>query len=59
MGPTTMQSVQVQKLLEGKQLSAPETLNEALQVLAREDFPLSYGVPGGMPVFRKTLALAS
>ncbi|SPO26453.1 probable xanthine dehydrogenase [Ustilago trichophora] len=57
MGPTTMQSVQVQKFLEGKQFSAPETLSEALQILAREDFPLSYGVPGGMPIFRKTLAL--
>ncbi|GAC99094.1 xanthine dehydrogenase/oxidase [Pseudozyma hubeiensis SY62] len=57
MGPTTMQSVEVQKFLQGKQFSAPETLSEALQILAKQDFPLSYGVPGGMPVFRKTLAL--
>ncbi|EST04997.1 Aldehyde oxidase/xanthine dehydrogenase, molybdopterin binding [Kalmanozyma brasiliensis GHG001] len=57
MGPTTMQSKQVEKLLVGKTFSQPETLSEALQVLAKKDFPLSYGVPGGMPVFRKTLAL--
>ena len=57
MGPTTMQSVKVQEYLQGKQFSKPETLQEALQILAKEDFPLSFGVPGGMPVFRKTLAL--
>ncbi|SNX84972.1 probable xanthine dehydrogenase [Melanopsichium pennsylvanicum] len=57
MGPTTMQSLKVQEFLEGKQFSQSETLSEALQVLAKEDFPLSYGVPGGMPIFRKTLAL--
>ncbi|KAJ1026109.1 hypothetical protein NDA18_003768 [Ustilago nuda] len=57
MGPTTMQSVEVQKFLVGKQFSAPESLSEALQILAKQDFPLSYGVPGGMPIFRKALAL--
>lgn len=57
MGPTTMQSVEVQRFLQGRQFSAPETLAEALQILAKQDFPLSYGVPGGMPIFRKTLAL--
>ncbi len=57
MGPTTMQSVEAQAFLVGQQFSAPETLSQALQILAKDDFPLSYGVPGGMPVFRKTLAL--
>ncbi|KAI3481440.1 hypothetical protein L1887_56142 [Cichorium endivia] len=57
MGPTTMQSVKAQSFLAGKQFSAPDTLSQALQILAKDDFPLSYGVPGGMPVFRKTLAV--
>ncbi len=34
-----MQSVEVQKFLAGKQFSAPETLSEALQILAKQDFP--------------------
>lgn len=57
MGPTTMQSLAVQHYLVGKSFAKSSTLSEALQILARQDFPLSYGVPGGMPVFRKSLAL--
>ncbi|PWZ00249.1 putative xanthine dehydrogenase [Testicularia cyperi] len=57
MGPTTMQSTQVQAYLAGKPFHDAATLSQALQILAKDDFPLSYGVPGGMPVFRKSLAL--
>ncbi|EPQ25875.1 uncharacterized protein PFL1_06549 [Pseudozyma flocculosa PF-1] len=57
MGPTTMQSRATQQLLVGKRFADPATLDEALDCLSRTDFPLSYGVPGGMPVYRKSLAL--
>ncbi|PWN47782.1 putative xanthine dehydrogenase [Violaceomyces palustris] len=57
MGPTTMQSKQTEAFLVGQRLSDPGTLNMALELLSTSDFPLSFGVPGGMPVFRKSLAL--
>ncbi|KAN0059894.1 hypothetical protein ACQY0O_008469 [Thecaphora frezii] len=57
MGPTTMQSKETQKLLVGQRLDDPATLDRALDSLSTVDFPLPFSVPGGMAVYRKSLAL--
>ncbi|EEH16869.1 xanthine dehydrogenase, molybdopterin binding subunit [Paracoccidioides brasiliensis Pb03] len=57
MAPMTVLATQTIKYLIGKKWTAPETLEGALQTLI-EDFQLPYSVPGGMAVYRRTLALS-
>ncbi|KAK4050059.1 hypothetical protein OIO90_005249 [Microbotryomycetes sp. JL221] len=56
MAAWTVQAQQTETFLLGKALS-DETLQEALDTLANE-FNLGFDVPGGMPSYRKTLALS-
>ncbi|KAK2743120.1 hypothetical protein FQN55_007571 [Onygenales sp. PD_40] len=57
MAPITILAKQTIEYLIGKKWSASETLDGALQTLLK-DFPLPYDVPGGMAVYRRTLALS-
>ena len=57
MGPTTMQAKKTCKLLVGKCFGESQTLETAFESLENE-FNLPFGVPGGMAVFRKSLALS-
>ena len=56
MGPTTVQAKKTNEYLLGKTWGEPEVLEGAFNTL-EQDFNLAYNVPGGMPVYRKTLAL--
>jgi xanthine dehydrogenase/oxidase len=56
MGPTTVQAKKTIEYLQGKQFGDPQVLEGAFNAL-EQDFNLAYNVPGGMPVYRKTLAL--
>lgn len=62
MAPTTTFASKTQDALKGKYLSVREDLNEnlvshALDSMAQFDFDLKFGVPGGMALYRKSLAL--
>jgi xanthine dehydrogenase/oxidase len=56
MGPTTIQAKKTMEYLHGKTFGEAEVLEGAFNAL-EQDFALAYNVPGGMPVYRKTLAL--
>jgi len=56
MGPTTVQAKKAMEYLKGKEWGQPEVLEGAFNAL-EQDFSLAYDVPGGMPVYRKSLAL--
>jgi xanthine dehydrogenase/oxidase len=56
MGPTTVQAKKTMEYLKGKTWGEPEVLEGAFNAL-EQDFNLAYNVPGGMPVYRKSLAL--
>ncbi|KAK4046018.1 hypothetical protein OIV83_006436 [Microbotryomycetes sp. JL201] len=56
MAAWTVLAVRTQEFLVGKKVSK-QTLNDALEVLGSE-FALTFDVPGGMPSYRKTLALS-
>ena len=56
MGPTTVQAKKTMEYLRGKTWGEPEVLEGAFNAL-EQDFNLAYNVPGGMPVYRKSLAL--
>ncbi|KAI5855810.1 Molybdopterin-binding domain of aldehyde dehydrogenase-domain-containing protein [Tricharina praecox] len=55
MAPTTVQAKKTMEFLVGKEWGSLEVLEGAMNAL-EQDFPLSYGVPGGMAVYRKSLA---
>ena len=56
MGPTTVQANKTMEYLQGKTWGEHEVLEGAYNAL-EQDFNLAYNVPGGMPVYRKSLAL--
>lgn len=56
MGPTTVQAKKTMEYLQGKTWGKHEVLEGAYNAL-EQDFNLAYSVPGGMPVYRKSLAL--
>jgi xanthine dehydrogenase/oxidase len=56
MGPTTVQARKTMDYLIGKNWGDPKVLEGAFNCL-EQDFNLTFGVPGGMPVYRKSLAL--
>ena len=55
MAPTTVQAKEAMEYLVGKAWGAAEVLEGAMNAL-ESDFNLSHGVPGGMAVYRKSLA---
>ncbi|OLL25899.1 Xanthine dehydrogenase [Neolecta irregularis DAH-3] len=57
MGPTTMQARNAMASLLSKRWGDEDVLQKAYDGL-EQDFPLSFGVPGGMSVYRKALALS-
>ncbi|KAJ9496815.1 hypothetical protein H2202_007592 [Exophiala xenobiotica] len=57
MAPTTVLAKNSAKALSGKKWYDPRTLDAGLRAL-REEFNLSFGVPGGMATYRVTLALS-
>lgn len=57
MAPMTKESPKTQSALIGKPWFHSETLEAAITALL-EDYDLSYGVPGGMADYRKTLTLS-
>jgi xanthine dehydrogenase/oxidase len=63
MAPMTVFAKHTTKLLEGKIIASDGKLQEkllleALDCLSMQDFDLKYDVPGGMPLFRKSLTLS-
>lgn len=56
MAPTTIAAKKTQEFLTGKKLADLNTLEGAMNAL-EQDFNLSFGVPGGMATYRKSLAL--
>ncbi|KAK2796441.1 hypothetical protein FQN50_009552 [Emmonsiellopsis sp. PD_5] len=56
MAPTTVPARQAQAFLVGKSWTDPATLEGVMDALEK-DFNLPSSVPGGMPTYRKTLAL--
>ncbi|PVH89172.1 xanthine dehydrogenase [Cadophora sp. DSE1049] len=57
MAPKTVEAKQTMKLTVGKKWDVRATLEGCMESLAQE-FYLSFGVPGGMATYRKTLALS-
>lgn len=57
VAPMTVRSKKAAEYLIGKDLMAKESLEGTIDVLSTE-FNLPYGVPGGMPTFRKALILS-
>lgn len=60
MAPTTACAVAAQEALNAKALTSQghqELLQTALSAMSSQDFDLKFGVPGGMAVYRKSLAL--
>ncbi len=57
MAPTTAIARKTCDYLLGKRLGDEATLKQALEILSTQDFDLPYTVPGGMPAYRKALAL--
>jgi xanthine dehydrogenase/oxidase len=55
MAPTTVQAKATMSYLLGKNWGGKDVLEGAMNAL-EQDFNLSYGVPGGMAVYRKSLA---
>ena len=56
MAPTTVAAKNAVEFLTGKPFADPKTLEGAMSALEK-DFNLSFGVPGGMATYRKSLAL--
>lgn len=56
MAPTTVAAKKANVFLEGKRFAELETLEGSMDAL-EEDFNLTFGVPGGMASYRKSLAL--
>jgi len=56
MAPMTVGAKGAMAYLEGKEWGDPEVLEGAMNALEK-DFNLSFSVPGGMAVYRKSLAL--
>lgn len=56
MAPTTVEAKNAMSYLVGKKWGDGGILEGAMNALER-DFDLKFGVPGGMPVYRKSLAL--
>lgn len=52
MGPTTVMAVKAQETVSGKRWADATTLEAATDALLQE-FNLGYGVPGGMPQYRR------
>lgn len=57
MAPITIESKDTQGYLIGKEWGQDEVLFNALERLSTVDFALPFGVPGGMAVYRKSLAM--
>jgi xanthine dehydrogenase/oxidase len=57
MAPKTVAATSTMKALLGKQWHSSTTLDSGTAALAQE-FDLNFGVPGGMPTYRKTLAIS-
>ncbi|KAG4440065.1 hypothetical protein IFR05_004458 [Cadophora sp. M221] len=57
MAPKTVEAKETMKLIIGKKWDVKATLEGCMESLAQE-FDLSFGVPGGMATYRKTLALS-
>lgn len=57
VAPMTVKSKQAAAFLIGRSLTTKETLEGTIDQLSKE-FDLPYGVPGGMPTFRKALVLS-
>ena len=56
MAAMTVEAKKTKEYLVGKVWGSPEVLEGAMNTL-EEDFDLKFGVPGGMAVYRKSLAL--
>ncbi|KAL1864392.1 hypothetical protein VTK73DRAFT_5912 [Phialemonium thermophilum] len=56
MAPTTVAARTAMEFLEGKKFAELDTLEGTMNAL-EQDFNLSFGVPGGMATYRKSLAL--
>ncbi|KAK5131501.1 hypothetical protein LTR08_000895 [Meristemomyces frigidus] len=56
MAPITVAAKKAMAYLTGKKFTDPQTLEGVMNAL-EQDFPLRFGVPGGMATYRKTLAL--
>ena len=56
MAATTVAAREAVAYLKGKRWTDPTTLEGAMNALGK-DFDLRFGVPGGMPTYRKSLAL--
>ena len=56
MAPTTVAAKKANEFLKGKKFAELETLEGVMNAL-EQDFNLSFGVPGGMASYRKSLAL--
>lgn len=56
LGISTLAAKEAMSYIEGKPFFESETLEGVLDAL-QKDFDLSFGVPGGMPTYRKSLAL--
>jgi xanthine dehydrogenase/oxidase len=57
MAPTTIAAKRANEFLVGKKFADLETLEGTMNAL-EQDFNLSFGVPGGMASYRKSLALS-
>ena len=57
MAPLTVSAKNAVAFLAGKKWNDPATLEGTMSAL-EQDFKLSFGVPGGMATYRKTLALS-
>jgi xanthine dehydrogenase/oxidase len=57
MAPKTVFAAETMKNLIGKKWHSSSTLDEVMVSLGKE-FDLSFGVPGGMATYRKTLAIS-
>ena len=56
LGVCTLAAKEATSYIQGKPFLEPGTLEGVLDVL-QKDFDLRFGVPGGMPTYRKSLAL--
>lgn len=57
MAPTTAPARKAAEALKKQTWGAVDVFHATLAILSEEDFPLPYTVPGGMPIYRKALAL--
>lgn len=56
LAPITITAAKATEYLTAKQFAHPETLSGVLNAL-EQDFQLAFSVPGGMPTYRKSLAI--